>query len=192
MASHSTRSGAGTNSVDALVQSLHTTIGDLANVTAEACNAAETASRTSPAFTIQSVRGRGANPVGAVPSSRELMFLLLASGLFAAIVCASYKPFAQRGFESIEQAGKKLDLPVIATLNRRNRPPEATGPEGVIAPYVAETPAANRIVSISKWVLFAVLMLTIGFCLVNSDIGNAFLTSPFHGFAQIVWTLKGH
>ena len=192
MASHATGSSVAPNAVGGLVESLHTTIGDLANVAADACNVAESASRTTPAFTILGVNGRAAIPVGAVPSRRDLMLLLLASGLFAAIVCASYKPFAQRGFEDIEQAGKKLDLPVIATLHRRNRSASAAGSDLGDGSSFGGKPAANQIVSASKWILFAGLMLTIGFCLVNSNIGSAFLTSPFHGFAQIVWTLQGH
>lgn len=192
MASHSNSSVNGSASVSGLIDSLHSTIGDLANVAAEACSAAETASRTRPAFTVMGVEGNAATPVGAIPNRKELMFLLLASAVFATIVSVAYKPFAQRGFESTEQVGKKLGLPVIATLQSRNSFEDITGPGIPVESRDAEVPGSNQVVNICKWILFCSLMLTIGFCLVNEDIRNAFFVSPFHGFAQIVWTLKGY
>ena len=192
MASHTLNRVAAGESLSHELRSLHDTIGDLANVAAEACTIAETSSRLSPAFTIESVRGRPAVPVGAIPRPRELLYLVLASTLFATIVSLSYQPFANRGFESVEQIGKKLKLPIIATLESRNEFEDVTGP-GIPAESVkAETPGSNQVVSLCKWILFCSLMLTIGFCLVNADIREAFAVSPFHGFAQIVWTLKGN
>jgi len=179
------------NSLNGLFDSLQSTIGDLANVSAEACMAAETASRSKPAFSVMGVQQKPAVPVDAIPRRTELLFLVLASGLFGTIVSLAYKPFAQRGFESVEQIGKTLNLPVIATLESEKRFDEVTGP-GIPAEVQAiETPGSNQIVSICKWILFCSAMLTIGFCLVNADIRNAFFVSPFHGFAEIVWTLKG-
>ena len=192
MASHTLNRVAAGESLTTSIRSLHDAIGDLANIAAEACSAAETASQLQPAFTIESVRGRAPVPVGAIPTRRELFYLMLASCLFATIVSVAYKPFANRGFESVEQIGKKLKLPVVATLESRNEFEDVTGP-GIPAESVkAETPGSNQVVNICKWILFCSLMLTIGFCLVNSDIRESFMVSPFHGFAQIVWTLKGH
>ena len=192
MASHTLNRVTTSNSLKASFDSLQQTIQQLANVTAEACTAAENASRTTPAFTISHVKGRASVPVGAVPSRRELLFLVLASCVFATIVSIAYKPFAQRGFESVEQIGKKLSLPVVATLESRNEFEDVTGP-GIHAETVKpDTPGSNQVVNICKWILFCSLMLTIGFCLVNADIREAFMVSPFHGFAEIVWTVQGN
>lgn len=192
MASHTLNKVSTGNSLKNTFSSLRETVTDLANVTAEALDAAESASRIQPAFTISSVQGRAAVPVGAIPNGRELLFLALASFTFATIVSIAYQPFAQRGFESLEDVGKKLKLPVIATLESRNEFEEITGP-GIPAESVkADIPGSNQVVNVSKWILFAGLMLTIGFCLVNSEILDAFLVGPFHGFAEIVWTLRGN
>ena len=190
MASHTLNSVSNSGSVSSLVDSLQTTIGDLANVAAEACMAAETATRTTPAFSVVGVQKRPPLPVDAIPGRREILFLLLASTLFGTIVSLAYKPFAQRGFESIDDVGKTLNLPVIATLESGSGFDEVTGPGLLAETQSIEIPGSNQIVNICKWVLFCGAMLTIGFCLVNADIRNAFLVGPFHGFAEIVWTLK--
>lgn len=192
MASHTLNRVAAGNSLQSSIDSLRVAIGDLANVAAESLAAAETSSRSRPAFTISSVRSRPPVPVGAIPSWREMLFLMLASCVFATIVSFAYQPFAQQGFESVENVGKRLKLPVIATLESRNEFEDVTGPGIPVEPAKAETPASNQVVNICKWILFCSLMLTIGFCLVNEDIRNAFWVSPFHGFSQIVWTLKGN
>ncbi len=192
MASHTLNRVATGEGLQVNFDSLRSTISDLANVTAEACTAAETAARTRPAFTISSVRGRAPVPVGAIPSTRELLFLMLASTVFATIVSLAYQPFSQRGFETVDQIGKKLKLPVIATLESRNEFEDITGPGIPVEPVKAEVPGSNQVVNVCKWILFCSLMLTIGFCLVNADIRDAFMVSPFHGFAEIVWTLKGN
>ncbi len=192
MASHTLNKVAVNQSVTYELNSLHDTIGELANIAAEACSFAETATHARPAFTIESVRGRPAVPVGAIPRFREMFYLLLASTLFATIVSLSYQPFASRGFESVEQIEKKLKLPIIATLESRNEFEDVTGP-GIPAESIkADAPGSNQVVNLCKWILFCSLMLTIGFCLVNKEIREAFFVSPFHGFAQIVWTLKGN
>jgi hypothetical protein len=192
MASHTLNRVAVGESLTFELRSLHDTIGDLANVAAEACTYAETATYARPAFAIESVRGRPAVPVGAIPRVRELFYLLLASTLFATIVSISYQPFASRGFESVDQIGEKLKLPIIATLESRNEFEDVTGP-GIPAESIKEeAPGSNQVVSFCKWILFCSLMLTIGFCLVNADIREAFFVSPFHGFAEIAWTLKGN
>ena len=192
MASHTLNRVAAGNSLQSTFDSLRVTIANLANVAAESCAAAETASRSRPAFAISSVRSRPPVPVGGVPSWREMLFLMLASCVFATIVSLSYQPFAQRGFESVEKVGRKLELPVIATLESRNEFEDITGPGIPVESAKAETPGSNQVVNICKWILFCSLMLTIGFCLVNADIRSAFLVGPFHGFAEIVWTLKGY
>lgn len=191
MASHTLNATTTSESLNGLFDSLQTTIGDLANVSAEACMAAETASRDRPAFSVMGVQQKPATPVDAIPRKREILFLLLASGLFGTIVSLAYKPFAQRGFESIEHVGKTLNLPVIATLESEKRFDGVTGPGIPAEAQNIDTPGSNQIVNFCKWILFCGAMLTIGFCLVNADIRNAFFVSPFHGFAEIVWTLKG-
>jgi len=192
MASHTLTRVAAGESLTMSLRSLHDAIGDLANVAAEACVAAESASRVRPAFTIDSVKGRPPVPVGGIPRSRELLFLVLASTLFATIVSLSYHPFAEKGFESVEHVGKKLKLPIITTLESQHQFEDVTGPGIPAESAKAEAPGSNQVVSICKWILFCSLMLTIGFCLVNSDIREGFMVSPFHGFAQIAWTLKGN
>ena len=192
MASHPSGSSVTSSSLTTLLDSLHSTISDLANVGAEACSAVQSASRTRPAFSVLGVESRPAVPVNAIPKNREIFLLLLGSGLFAAFVSMAYKPFAELGFESVEQVGRKLDLPVIATLETEKRFDDVTGPGLPVESTRTETPGSNQIVNACKWILFCSLMLTIGFCLVNADIRNAFFVGPFHGFAQIVWTLQGN
>ena len=192
MASHTLNREVVGSSLEASLNSLHTTIGDLANVAAEACIAAESVSVPQAAFTIESVIGRPPAPVGGIPNRKELFGLLLAASFFATIVTFAFQPFANRGFESVEHIGKKLKLPVIATLEARNEFEDVTGPGIMIESAKPETPGSNQVVNICKWILFCSLMLTIGFCLVNSGVREAFFVSPFHGFAEIVWTLKGN
>jgi hypothetical protein len=52
--------------------------------------------------------------------------------------------------------------------------------------------AANRSVWIFKSVLFVLLSVVVGFCLVNEEIRISFLNNPFHGLARMVWIFIGN
>jgi hypothetical protein len=170
--------------------SLRESIGQLAEIAAEATTTAK-ASGFGPAFSIMGVRGRVPAPVNGVPGKRESLLLVLASTLIAGMVSLAYKPFAERGFESVENVENRLGIPVIATLDNSHRYEEATGPGIETETVEEEVPGANQIVKACQWVLFCGAMLIIGFCLANTNIRIAFLENPFYGFARIVWTLRG-
>ena len=192
MASHTLNRESGESSIRVAIESLRGTISELANVTSKACSLAESVTKTQPAFEVQSVQGRSAVPVGAIPGRRELLFLVLASTVFASIVSLSYHPFFDTGFENVKDIEKQLMVPVVATLENRNEFEEVTGP-GIPAESIRDDAAgSNQVVNFCKWILFCSLMLTIGFCLVNADVREAFLDGPFQGYARIVWALKGN
>lgn len=182
------RSGKSGSGVSAsTTTSLRDAVNQLASITSEATMAAKTAGR-GPAFSIDSVHGKSVEPVGAIPSSRHLFLLMLAAGGIAGIVTFAYQPFAMKGFESVQNVSKQLKVPVVATLRK-----EQSQDHGVSGEDSGdELPRANRLVTGCEWILFGVLMLVIGFCLVNADIRNSFFQNPFYGFARIFWVLRGH
>lgn len=172
-------------------ETLRRAVSQLTDVAARATAAAKSAG-SGPAFSIEGVRGKVPAPVDGVPGKREMLLLMLASTLIAGIVSLTYKPFANCGFESLEQIEKRLGLNIVATLDNRHHYEEATGPG--IATEVIEhrVPRSNRIVAACQWLAFCGVMLTIGFCLVNAGVREAFLENPFYGLARIIWTLKGN
>lgn len=172
------------------ISGLRDAVDQLASVASEATLAARS-SGSGPAFSIQSVTSNEAQPVGAVPSRPHLWLLMLAACGIAGIVCASYHPFAARGFEDVDSVARRLKIPVIASLDNRHVGDESTGAM-IPAEDPGELPQANNMVRACEWILFAGLMLVIGFCLANADIRDSFMQNPFHGFARIAWVLRGN
>jgi len=173
------------------VSGLRDAVDSLASIASEATLAAKSAGQ-GPAFSIQSVRSTRERPVGAIPPKPHLWLLTLAACAIAGIVAASYQPFASRGFDDVDSVAQRLKTPVVASLDNRHIADESTGSIAPNDDAAVDLPQANNMVKACEWILFAGLMLVIGFCLANADIRNSFMQNPFHGFARIVWVLRGH
>lgn len=178
---------AGTSSVSGLRDAVES----LASIASEATLAARSAGQ-GPAFSIQSVRGTGEKPVGAIPPKAHLWLLTLAACAIAGIVAAAYQPFASRGFDDVDSVSQRLRVPVVAALDNRHIADESTGGIPPSDHASGDLPQANNMVKACEWILFAGLMLVIGFCLANGEIRDSFMQNPFHGFARIVWVLQGN
>ncbi len=173
------------------VRSLRDTINELAEVASEATMAAENGSG-GPVFSVESVQRKTAAPIGGIPSQPQLLLLGFFSLFFAGLVATFFQPFTEKGFESAGEVSEKLGLPVLATIDSRYRYDETTGSGVIDKTALQDSPMSNQIVKTCEIALFVVCMLAIGFCLVNSDIRNAFWESPFHGFSRVVWMFRGN
>ena len=123
-------------------------------------------------------------PVGAVPDSASLMLAALASVILGGVVAWNIQPFADHGFENVEDVTQQLGVPVLGTLNVEQQKIDD-----------AEKPFlnlwANRAVKLAGTVLAAIAILGIGFWLTSIEVRDSFGESWFHGFARIVWKLSG-
>lgn len=124
-------------------------------------------------------------PVGAVPSPSSMMMAGLLALAFGGVVAWNIRPFAEHGFESVEDLTDQLGVPVIGTL--RGESSIETEEETTV-----QSVWANQAVRISGTVLAAIAILGIGFWLTSVVVRDSFSESWFHGFARIVWKLSGH
>ena len=175
---------------DVDVAPLRQIVNELASVASDATSAAE-AGGGGPVFSVEAVSDKNAIPIGGVPSQRDFLMLGFLSTLFAGFVASFFKPFADKGFENEQAVADGLGLPVLATVDSRYRYDETTG-SGVLDQSAFESaPMANQLVKACEIALFVVVMLAIGFCLVDAEVRNAFWENPFHGFSRIVWMFRG-
>ena len=174
-----------------VVSGLRESVDQLASLASEATLVAKSSGR-GPAFSVESVFSKEAKPVGAIPPKPHLWLLMLAACGIAGIVVASYQPFASKGFEDVDSVSRKLKIPVVASLDNSHLADESTGALAPAGDTATELPQANNMVKACEWILFAGLMLVIGFCLANADIRDSFMQNPFYGFARIMWVLRGH
>ena len=123
-------------------------------------------------------------PVGAVPNAASLMLAGLVSMILGGVVAWNLQPFADQGFESVDDVANQLGVPVVGTLN--------VDPPAIVD---VEQPLlnlwANRAVRLSGTVLAAIAILGVGFWLTSAEVRDSFGESWFHGFARIVWKLSG-
>lgn len=133
------------------------------------------------AFSVRSVSGRSAGPIGGVPRSPILFLFVMSSALIAFAVSVAYRPFSEKGFESVDSLKEKLGVPVIATINTK----------GTLSENAANDESheswANKTVHFSELALFAITLVVLGFCIVNQDIRLAFSENIYHGFSKIFW-----
>ncbi len=128
-------------------------------------------------------------PVGAVPRVADLIWIGLFSVLAGSIVSVNYQPFTARGFENVSQVAAILRVPVLTALPAISKSGSAANDSNQ---QPERLPLANRVVGLARLLLFGLIVLTIGFCLINEGVRTAFLENPFHGFARMAWMFTGH
>jgi len=133
-------------------------------------------------------------PINGVPS---VPFLLLLGGLSAmvgSVVAWHYDPFATKGFSDTGSVRKRLNVPVIGTLNLtspHNLALDSVGSEGSVKAAQPD-PFANRCVKIASLFLICFFTIVFTFIIFNSEIRTAFFENPFFGLAKIVRVLTGY
>ncbi len=128
-------------------------------------------------------------PVGGVPTIPALILLVMFSMVLGSIVSMNYQPFSDRGFENVSRLAKALRIPVIAVLPTWagiSETPNEMSEANKKAPW------ANRAVGMAKLALLGLLILTIGFCLIDGGVREAFGRNPFFGFAKMIWVFIGY
>lgn len=123
-------------------------------------------------------------PVGAVPDFASLIMAGLVSLIIGGVVAWNVLPFAEMGFQNVDDVANQLGVPVVATLV--SDPSRATD-----KPTSVEPGWANRVFRASSTIIVAIAVLAVGFWLISADVRESFGESVFHGFARIVWTFTG-
>jgi len=128
-------------------------------------------------------------PIGGAPSQTQFVLMGLFSSIVGFVVAQHYNPFQSTRFESVSGLASSLHLPVVATLPSQ----KIVEIDSSIQSHSDwREVAANRSVWIFKSVLFVLLSVVVGFCLVNEEIRISFLNNPFHGLARMVWIFIGN
>ncbi len=159
---------------------LRQTVQELTSMVERAHN--DQSSTNGAIFSVREVRSRPMKPIGCDPKWPNLILLGLFSGIFGTAVAFHYSPFEAKGFQNVGSIASRLGIPVAATLNNRLSATEPDRPKAM--------PWANRVVSYAELFLFAITILVLGFCFINSEIREAFTDNLFHGFSRIVWMFR--
>ena len=140
-------------------------------------------SRTNGAiFSVRQVRSKSMEPIGCDPQWPNLILLGLLSGLLGAAVAFNFRPFEQKGFESVSSIASRLGIPVAATLNSKLSAEDKR--------HLPVSHWANSVVRFSELFLFATTLIVLGFCFINTEIREAFSDNLFHGFSRIFWMFR--
>lgn len=159
---------------------LRQTVQELTSMIQEAHNQQ---SKTNGAiFSVRKVRSKSMKPIGCNPQFAHLLLLGMFSGLVGITVAMNYRPFQEKGFENVHSIASRLGIPIAATLNQRQS--AATEHEADATPW------ANAIIGYAELFLFAVTIIVLGFCLIDSEIRTAFTDNLFHGFSRIFWMFR--
>ena len=126
-------------------------------------------------------------PINGIPNRGQIMMLGILAAAIGSVVASNYRPFAARGFANVGRLATLLRIPVVATL-----PITAGSALTDLHNQRFGLPWANWFVHGAKAVLFGLLLLVVGFCLINQEVRQAFLENPFHGFAKMVWVFVGY
>ena len=137
------------------------------------------------AYSIREVKGKSMTPIGAVPQGPQILMLAVVAGMLGTIVTVAYRPFDERGFESLDSLTSKLGVPVLATI------PKQHSGGAHPADNLETKPLANQLVGYAELTLFAITIVVIGFCILNPPIRQAFAENLYHGFARIFWIFRG-
>ena len=133
-------------------------------------------------FSVREVRSKSMEPIGCNPKWPSLILLGIFSGLLGVAVAFNFHPFEEKGFQNVSSIASHLGIPVAATLNSELSTEESDTPE--VSPW------ANTVVSYAELFLFAITIVVLGFCLINSEIREAFTDNLFHGFSRIFWMFR--
>jgi len=133
-------------------------------------------------------------PINGVPSIPFLLLLGGVSAMVGSVVAWHYDPFATKGFSDTVSVRKRLNVPVIGTLNLSNPHDlvqDSVDGEG-LASQTHSDPFANRCVKIASLFLLGFIAIVFTFVILNSEIRTAFFENPFFGLAKIVRVLTGY
>ena len=133
-------------------------------------------------FSVREVRSRSMEPIGCNPKWPSLILLGIFSSLLGIAVSFNFHPFQEKGFQSVSSIASHLGIPVAATLNSELSAEEGDAEE--VSPW------ANTVVSFAELFLFAMTIVVLGFCVINSEIRAAFTDNLFHGFSRIFWMFR--
>ena len=142
----------------------------------------QSSSTNGATFSVREVLSKSMQPIGCDPKWPNLILLGLLSSLIGAAVAFNFRPFEEKGFQSVSSLSTRLGIPVAATLNSR-----------LSAEDKRDLPVshwANSVVGLSELFLFAMTLIVLGFCFINSEIREAFSDSIFHGFSRIFWMFR--
>ena len=159
---------------------LRDTVEELTSMIEQAHN--QNSTTNGAIFSVRQVRAKSMEPIGCDPKWPNLILLGLLSSLVGAAVAFNFRPFEEKGFESLASIPSRLGIPVAATFNSR------LSAEGKRSEPVSHW--ANSIVRISELFLFAATLIVLGFCFINTEIREAFSDNLFHGFSRIFWMFR--
>lgn len=151
---------------------------------------AATDAQTNRAAAITGIEAASARqyPVGAIPGTLQIIcFGLLALGV-GSVVAVNVQPFAEHGFENAQQIAESLGVPVIGKLASHGEHSEAADARDASGQSL---PIANRLTLMGGTLVFSILLIAVGFSLIDPEIREGFIQNPFHGFARIVWIFTG-
>lgn len=159
---------------------LRQTVHELTSMVEQAHN--QNSTTNGAIFSVRQVRSKSMEPIGCNPKVPNLILLGLLSSLIGAVVAFNFRPFEQKGFESIGSIPSILGIPVAATLNSRLSAEDKQN--------LPDSHWANSVVSFSELFLFATILIVLGFCFINTEIREAFADNLFHGFSRIFWMFR--
>ena len=133
-------------------------------------------------FSVREVRSRSMVPIGCNPKWPSLILLGIFSSLLGMAVAFNFHPFQEKGFQSVSSIASHLGIPVAATLNSELSAEQTDEQDS--------SPWANIVVNYAELFLFAITIIVLGFCLINSEIREAFTDNLFHGFSRIFWMFR--
>jgi hypothetical protein len=127
-------------------------------------------------------------PIGGVPRKTDLIWIGMFAIALGSVIAVNYRPFDGRGFENVSHVASILKIPVLTALPKNVESVSFDNDETLQS---KSTHWANQVVVFARLLLFGLIVLVIGFCLVNESVRTAFLANPLHGFARMVWMFSG-
>lgn len=116
--------------------------------------------------------------IGATPGRFGMFALVLLSALAAGFV-ALYSMAGNVGFASVDAVSDELGIPVIAVVNDSKAAGSNSTRERVFEKI------AGQLIDVSKVFLLTVLLVVIGFSLLDPMVRESIFQNPFDGFAKI-------
>ncbi len=128
-------------------------------------------------YIVNSISNSKTNSAETQPGIGYLIILGLISVVIGSVVSTYYRPEVEGiGFDSKEQAGKWLNLPIIANIAEPTDQQELGD---------KQPSWANTTVRYAEVALFGFVLLTALLCLFQSDLRQAFLDSPLYGLSKM-------
>jgi len=159
---------------------LRETVDELTSMVEQAHN--QNSATNGAIFSVRQVRSKSMKPIGCDPQWPNLILLGIFSSIIGTAVAFNFRPFEEKGFESVGSIPSRLGIPVAATLSSR-----------LSAEDKRDLPVghwANVVVGYSEWFLFAITLIVLGFCFINTEVREAFTDNLFHGFSRIFWMFR--